>query len=239
MAEPQDLHSEKGSLPVQRPRVRRPKPILYYGAYTCFLLAVVCPAVFYAYTLYRTFWAFVELVAYIFAAAWKTRAAFTLSILNLLCRGSPSVAAIMLLLDDSFRHAALPALGWYMVLSGILAFYLGLFVLGVYGLEVMKGTDQRHGEHPYLVRKLIPHLPWLWDVFTVTLPPPWGRFTLAEFCGDDEERWYSTSAHPRWTGWGRRGVVQRNDISVSEERRRPVFSPTPKVDSSWTRQRHR
>ncbi|KAI0837530.1 hypothetical protein F5Y06DRAFT_270690 [Hypoxylon sp. FL0890] len=109
--------------------------------------------------------------------------------------GSPWVAVAMLCWDDNFRQAATPFIGWYTTFSIVLSYYLGLFCVGVYGLQVLKDTDQRNGEHPYLVRKIIPFLPWLWDVFTVTLPPPWGRFTTGGIWGGNEKRWHSTLAH--------------------------------------------
>ncbi|OTA64132.1 hypothetical protein K449DRAFT_464045 [Hypoxylon sp. EC38] len=237
MAKTERLRPEMHLMPEQRPRLTHLSPILFYGAYTCFILSVACPVLLYAYALYRTCRASMGLLAFLYRATWITRGAFIISFLDLLCRGSPLAVTIMLLIDENFRHAALPAIGWYTVLSVILAFYLGLFVLGVYGLQALKDTNRGNGEHPYLVRKLIPLLPWLWNAFTLTLLPPWGRFTLEEFCGDNEKCWYSTTAHPLWASRRRRGVAKDDDASFHGEQQSPIFSPTPKVNSCFG-QRH-
>ncbi|KAI0149922.1 hypothetical protein F4776DRAFT_603848 [Hypoxylon sp. NC0597] len=234
MAKPERLRSEREPLLAQRSQSTSSNPVLFYGAYTCFLLAVISPVFLYAYALYRTYWASAGLLVFLYEATWMTRAVFTVSFLSLLCKGSPLAVAIMLLMDENFRLAALPAIGWYIILSIILAFYLGLFVVGVYGLQVLKGTYQENGEHPYLVRKLIPLLPWLWNAFTLTLLPPWGRFTLEEFCGDNEKCWYSTSVHPIWAARRCRGAAKDDDISFYGEQRKPVFSPTPKVNGCFS-----
>ncbi|KAI1408981.1 hypothetical protein F5Y13DRAFT_203968 [Hypoxylon sp. FL1857] len=239
MTKTEKPHSERGSLFTPRSRFKHPSPILYYGAYTCFLLAAVCPALCYAYAVYRTWWAFGELLVFLCKAAWRTRTGFTISFLGLLCKGSPLAAITTLLLDENLRNAALPVIGWYIVVFIILSFYLGIFVVAIFGLYVLKGTDRRNGEHPYLIRKLIPHLPWLWEVFTLTLLtllPPWGVFTLEDFYGDNEKRWHNTSTHPAWAAGSGRSFANHDDISVYRKQRKPVFSPTPKVNT-WFRQR--